>query len=404
MIQTRGEDIHNETARARREKLHNEAALVREEKPRNEASLVRGKALRRTRIHAGWILAVGIPLIIVLAGLFVFSKFLYGVEYYSPSVQLEKYVSLVSAGDYAGAMDFIGLKTTPFNRVEEYTAYFKDYYGGPVESSVFTERKLHRTEQSRFYDVQINKKAAQKFELTKTGEKRLFIFDSWKVKLVTAIPTKSVLIHTPPGVRILLNGTEVSDQYKLAESTYSPNYYKNVKDDNTKIKTQTYRIDGLVAISSVEAKTASGEKCEVSLLETETKTAGVPTYLAVLPIPADQVAGIKAITETITKKYAEFVAKDMSFEDFAPYLYKNTKLYTDLKEFYNGWFTGHQTYGFENVEFFGLQYFDDTHYAVGIKFKYFVTKSGQRYEYDVKYTVYLLKVGKLWLLADMSIA
>jgi len=369
----------------------------------SNAGQEQGKSLHKKHIHTGWVLAVVIPLIMVSAGLFVLSKFLYGAEYYSPTVQLEKYVELLRTKDYTGAMDFVGLKTSPFNRVEEFAAYFKSYYGDSVESSVFTERKLHRTEQSRFYDVQINKKAAQKFKLTKTGEKKLIYFDSWKVEMETVIPAKTAVIQVPPGVKLTLNGTAVTADYKLAVSTYTPEYYKNVKDDKMKLNMDTYQIGGLVAISSIEAVTATGEACEVSLLK-EDKENNTSTNIVKLPIPADKVQELKSITETITKKYAEFVAKDVSFADLAPYLYQKTKLYDDLKEFYNGWFTGHQTYGFENVEFFSLQYFNDTHSAVGIKFKYFVTKSDKRYEYDVKYTAYLIKVGNSWLLADLSIA
>ena len=357
--------------------------------------------LQKKRRHTGWVLAVVIPLVIVIAGLFVFSKFLYGVEYYSPTVQLENYIELVRAKDYKGAMDFIGLKTASFNSLEAYTVFFQNYYGDMTgKNYVFTERKLHRTEQSNFYDVQIAKNVTQKFKLTRTGEKKLYLFDTWKVELESPIPTRTVLIHTPSGVSIDLNGTAITPEFRKTDSTFSLDYYKNVKDDNKKFAMDTYQVDGLVAITSLEAKTSGGEPCVVTLLEEKDS---VSTYLVNLPIPKDQVEGLKTLTETMTKKYAEFVAKDVSFAEFSPYLYKNTKLYDDLKEFYNGWFTGHQSYGFEDLKFFGLQSFDDTHCVVGIEFKYFVYKSDVRFDYQVKYNVYLLKVQGKWLIADLIV-
>lgn len=354
----------------------------------------------KRNIHLGWILAIVIPLLIVIAGLYAFSKFLYGVEYYSPTVTLEKYVDMIKTKDYTGAVNYIGLKENTFNSLGDYTTYFQNYYGDSVESYVFTERKLQRTEDSVFYDVRINKKDAQKFKLTKTGEKKLFLFDTWKVEMVQAIPTKTVAIQTPPGVALNLNGVAVTNDYKLATPTYSLDFYKNIKDDFKNLSVESYEIKDIVAISSIDAKTAAGDACEVVL---QTDKDGIVTYIVKLPLPKTQEAEIKARTEVITKKYAEFVAKDVVFSALTPYLYKNTKLYDDLKEFYNGWFTPHTSYGFENVNFFDMQSFDDTHCAVGIEFNYFVYKFGKRFDYHVKYNVYLIKVEKSWLLADLSI-
>jgi hypothetical protein len=364
---------------------------------------VEKKAVKKRRFPIGWMLALLIPLIIVSSGLYAFSKLLYGFEFYSPVVELEKYVGMISEKDYAGAMAFIGLETSPFNRLEEYTAYFEKYYGETVETSVFTERKLRRTEDSRFYDLQINKKPVQEFKLTKAGETKLYFFNSWTVKFTGTIPTESVVIHTPPGVRITVNGTEVTADYKSEGSTFAVTSYERVKDDNKNIVSETYQVDGLIALSSVEAVTLAGEACEVTQLTDTDTTDDITSYLVTCPIPADQVEERKATAETIMKKYAEYIAKERSFGDLASVLYQNTGFYDEMKEFYNGWFTGHESFGYENLEFFGMESFDDTHCVVGVKFNYYVIKSGKRFDYDVKYYTYLLKVGDKWLLADISI-
>jgi len=354
----------------------------------------------KKRIHAGWILAVMIPLIIVMAGLFAVSKYLYGVEYYSPTGPLEKYVELIRSKDYVKAMEFVGLKETPFNTVKEYENFFKTSYGDSVESFVFIERKLQRTEQNVFYDVRINKKESQKFKLTKTGEKKLIIFDTWNMELIQTIAIKTVVIEAPPDIVISLNGTVVPKDLLLPGSEYSLDYFKNVQDDKTNLTMSSYQIKDIVAISSIEAKTASGELCEVTLLE---EKENISTYVVRKPIPKTQEDELKTLVEKITKKYSEFVAKDVGFSALSPYLYKNTKLYTDLKSFYNGWFTPHQSYGFEDVKFFDMQSFDETHCAVGIEFTYFVYKFDQRFDYPVKYNVYLIKIDNSWLVADLSI-
>lgn len=354
----------------------------------------------KKRFHTGWFLAFAIPLLIVAAILFAFSKFLYGVEYYSPTVELEEYVQTIKAKDYSKAMDILGIKTAPFNGMAEYTAYFDKYYGDKIDKYVFIERKLQETDKEVFYDVSINNKVSQKFKLTKTGVKRMYLFDSWKLSLVEDLPMSKVVIHTVPGATLTVNGNAVGDDYLLPDPAYTLSYYKSIKDDSKNLPVESYQVSGLIAVSSIEAVSAAGEKCDVTLLGEKD---GVMTYLVKTPIPASQTDILKAAGLEITKKYSEFIAKDITFSQLQPYLYKNTLFYDNLREFYNGWFTGHDSYGFENIKYFGLEWFDETHCKVGIEMNYYVYKAEKRFDYPIKYNVFLLKVGNKWLLADLSI-
>lgn len=359
-------------------------------------------AVPKKRFHTGWFFAFFIPLLIVTAALFLFSKFLYGLEYYSPTVELEKYVQLISEQKYAEAIEFAGFKTDSAKGVKEYTAFLKEYYGDSVKEHVFIERKLQRTANDVFYDVSINNKPAMKFKLTKTGVKRLYYFDTWKLSFAGELPSKTLVIHTVPGVVLTVNGTRIGEDRLLAKPGYSMDYYKDVKDSKyQKLDVKTYQISGLLGIASLEAATETGEKCELTLLAEDKKD--IQTYLVKKPVPASELEAVKARTLAITEKYAEFVAKDAGFSQLTPYLYKNTEFYDNLKGFYNGWFTGHQSYGFENIKYRDIQAYDSTHYKVGIEFDYFVYKSDKRYDYHISYNAYLLKVGEKWLLANLSI-
>ena len=354
----------------------------------------------KRRFHTGWLLAFVIPLLLVAGILFVISKLLYGVEYYSPTVELEKYVEAIRTKDYPRAMEMLGVGETPFNGSEEYAAFFEEYYGGKVEKYVFVERKLQETDKDVFYDVRINKTASDKFRLTKTGVKRLYVFDAWELSLVGELPTRSVVIHAIPGVKLTLNGVPVGIEYRLPEPGYTLDFYKTIKDDSRELAVESYRIDGLIAVSSLKARNDYGEECAVTLLEDKD---GVSSYLVNAPIPAAQAEELKAAALEITKKYSLFIAKDITFSQLTPYLYKNTLFYDNLREFYNGWFTGHDSNGFEKVDYFGMEWFDDTHCRIGIEMNFYVYKGEKRFDYPIKYNVFLLKVGNKWLLADLSI-
>ncbi|MHB8963952.1 MAG: hypothetical protein ACYC5K_12460, partial [Saccharofermentanales bacterium] len=67
----------------------------------------------KRRFHTGWLLAFIIPLLLVAGILYVISKLLYGVEYYSPTVKLEEYVEAISTKDYTKAMEILGVEETP---------------------------------------------------------------------------------------------------------------------------------------------------------------------------------------------------------------------------------------------------------------------------------------------------
>ncbi len=355
----------------------------------------------KKRIHGGWIAAILIPILIVSSLLFVFSKYLYGVEYYSPTVTLEKYIDYIRTSQYEKAMQMVGLKASNFNGTKEYGTYFKQLYGANISDMAFTERKLKRTNNSLFYDVRINNKITQNFKLTKTDVKKMYIFDTWNIELLSPLTFKTVIIRTLPGIDFTINGKSVGKEYILPVADYSIDNYKNVKDSNKNITVKTLKIPEIAVVSSIEALTSSGAKCKVDLLSDKNQEI---TYSVKMPISESFSTEIKSAAEKITKKYTEYVQKETSFSKLSPMIYKNTKIYDDLRTFYNGWATPHDSQGFGEVKFFDLQYFDDNHTTVGVEFNYFVFKFGKRFDYTVNYHVYMLKVNGIWMLADLSIA
>ena len=278
---------------------------------------------------------------------------------------------------------------------------YKDLYGDTIDSVAYAERKLQRTERNVYIDAYINGKTTQKFVLTSTGEKRMRFFDTWTLAIVDEIPETSVTIHTPSGISLKVNGELLDDTYRVEPPGYVIDKYMNLKDDNKNIKTRTYKVDGLIKGFEVEAISDDGERCELILQEEDDETGSV--YLVKRNIPAAELQQMKDIAENITKRYSEFVANDIKFHNFAPYVYKQSKLYDDLAEFYNAWFTPHDDYGFEEVSFFDIEAYDDTHYTLGVEFVYYVHRFNKRFDYPVRYHVYLLKTGDKWLLAELSI-
>jgi hypothetical protein len=348
----------------------------------------------------GYLFAIGIPLVLVFTLLLVFSRFLYGLEYYSPTVRVEEYFDLIRTGQYEQAMETLHIEEDALNRSGQYVEYFKSIYGEEIRTVSYAERKLQRTEENVYIDAYINGKTTQKFVLTKTGQKKLNFFDIWDIALAEPIPRISVTVHIPTGVRFYVNEVLVDEAYQTDQQVYVIDKYKNVKDDRATVETRSYRIHDLLEGFTLSAETSSGEICEIVLMEEEDAE---KTYVVKRPIPETELPTMKKIAETITKKYSEFVANDIKFYQFTPYLYKNSKLYDDLREFYNAWFTPHDAYGFEEVSFFDIEAYDDTHYTLGVEFIYYVHRFNKRFDYHVRYHVYLLKVDDQWLLAELSI-
>lgn len=337
-----------------------------------------------------------LPLIIVSVYFTGLYGYLYGFENYNSEVFLKEYLELIKADDYDKIMEYNGIKTNEFNTEKEFSMYIKREYGEEHDDYVIAKESSLTTENEEFYKVQFNGNRIKQFKLSKTGEKKLRYFDTWKVDSPeNSVYKDNVKIFAPVGINVYVNDVLLDENYRSVEEKILTEY-SGMKDENYQHpKLVSYEVNNLMAISSVYAKRKDGVPCNISL--------NTHAYLATPNGSPDEIEELKHFTESFALQYAEFIGMDAKFSDLSEHIYKDTRFYDTLKEFYNGWFPEHDGYGHENLEVGSMSWYDENHASVQIKFDYFVTHPKyKRKDYPVAYEIFFAKIDGKWLVIDLK--
>lgn len=337
-----------------------------------------------------------IPLILVTTYFIGLYIYLYGLENYNSEVFLNKYIDLIKSDNYEEIMKYNGIKEDKFNTKREFAMYIKREYGADHDKAIIVKNSALSTEKDDFYKVQFNGKKLKEYKLSKTDEKKFNYFNTWLVNAPEQdIYTESVKIYAPSGIDVFLNDILLTEEYVVNDGEkYS--YYSGIKDlDYKHPKILCYEVNDLMGVSSVHAKRKDGELCNIDLKD--------DNYEVIANISPDLLKELKPMAEEFAKKYAAFVAEDCKFSELSEYIYKNTQIYDTLGEFYNGWFPEHSTFGYENIEFGNMLWYDENHASIQVKFNYYITYgNNKRRDYPVAYEVYYAKIDGKWLVTDVK--
>ena len=337
-----------------------------------------------------------LPLILVTTYFIGLYIYLYGIENYSSEVYLNKYIELVKSDNYEDIMKYNGIEEDKFNTKKEFAMYINKEYGVNHDKAIIVKNSALSSENDDFYRVQFNGKLIKEFKVSKTEEKKFNYFNTWLVNSPEQnLYSESIKIYAPLGIDVFLNEVLLTDEYiSNEEEKYS--YYSGIKDlDYNHPKLYCYEVKDLMAISSVQAKRKDGELCNITFNE------GV--YKVTANIPPEDLKELKPLAEEFAKKYAAFIAEDCKFSELSDYIYKNTQIYDTLKEFYNGWFPTHSAFGYENIEFNNMLWYDENHSSVQVKFNYYIIYgNNKRRDYPVAYEIYFAKIDGKWLVTNVK--
>lgn len=338
-----------------------------------------------------------IPLLIVSVYFFGLYQYLYGIENYNSEVYLKQYIELIQNKNYEAIAKYINFEETKFNYQEQLVEYIKREYGEELSNiRIMKDTKLSNKD-IEYYKVKFGNKIKE-FKLCKTGEKKMYYFDTWYVDIPESnIYTESVKVYSPIGIDIYINGDLVTDEYVNNEEE-TLKYYSGIKDENIKEpKIICYEVKNLLALTEVQAKHKNGDLCVLERDETSHNV-----YTVDATIPSDEIEPIKSLAMDVAKKYAAYIAEDCKLSDLSDYIYKNTEFYDTVREFYNGWFPEHDSFNYENEQFEKIKWYDENHCSVQVKFTYYITyKGGKRRDYPVAYELYFVKKDGNWMVSNI---
>lgn len=276
-----------------------------------------------------------------------------------------------------------------FNRREDYMKYMLDVFGSDYTSAKMIKGRTLE-DGSVLYDVWLGNTKFAEYTLFKSG-------DNWDYKSADLndelfVKTHSVKVVVPYGSEVRANGELLGIEF-ISQETYSVHDFDGLDDKNL-IPQFTVYDTGNIFISEPEVSIHAQNGRELVISEDK-------KILRALPEPtAEQLAEIKSAAEESALAYAMYITQDTSFEPLKKYLIEDSELYRRIKGFYHDWYRDHTT-TYDNVVFSDIVMYDEEHFTLHIEFDYHVNIGYRVNDYEVEYTMSLIKIDGVWKIAGM---
>lgn len=276
-----------------------------------------------------------------------------------------------------------------FNRREDYMTYMLDVFGNDYTSAKMIKGRTLE-DGSVLYDVWLGNTKFAEYTLFKNGD--YWDYTSADLNDQLFVKTHSVKVVVPERAEVRANGEILGGEFVSAEE-YTVHDFDDL-DDKSLIPRFTVYDTGAIFISEPEVR-VYGENGKELVLAEEKK------ILRALPEPtAEQLAEIKAAAEESALAYAMYITQDTSFEPLKKYLVEDSELYRRIKGFYHDWYRDHTT-TYDNVVFSDIVMYDENHFTLHIEFDYHVNIGYRVNDYEVEYTMSLIKLDGVWKIAGM---
>ncbi len=286
-------------------------------------------------------------------------------------------------------LDEKAIEYDEFNRREDYMKYMLDTFGNDYTGAKAVKGRTME-DGSVLYDIYLgNIKFA---EYTVSPAEKGWTYSSADLNEELFVKTHSVRICVPKGAEVRANGTVLDNRF-ISSEKYEIHDYDDL-DDKTLIPQFEVYDTGNIFISEPEIQVYG--KNGAPLAVTEEKDG-----LRALPVPDEALlAEVKSAAEESALTYAMYITQDTSFEPLKKYLVEDSEFYRRIKNFYHDWYRDHTT-TYDNVVFSDIVMYDENHFKLHIDFDYHVNIGYKTNDYDVEYTMCLIKLDGEWKIAGM---
>lgn len=279
-------------------------------------------------------------------------------------------------------------KLSYYENTEDYKAALSEYWGeGKPE--------LLRTGSDSF-EISVGGNAAA-FLTVECGKKAgAYGIDKWSVNSfkLAELPTEDYEIYYPPGVSLKINGImPLQEDMSECDDPQSP--FFSLPQELAAEPTACCKVQGLYITPQIEAESENGEKLEISREKNTFHITAEPKE-----------ATVKALTElglSAAEGYARFITNDATLDETLPFFLPNSKIYTHLTQFYNGWYNDHEEFRFENANFSAWRAYDERHVSCEISFDYYIKMGRREFTYPSRYDMYFVKSGSGWLVCALVV-
>lgn len=287
-------------------------------------------------------------------------------------------------------LDEKALQYDRFNRREDYMKYMLDVFGNDYTGAKAVKGRTLE-DGSVLYSVYLGNVLFAEYTVSPAPD------GGWSCTSADLndelfVKTHGIKLFVPEGAEVRLNGAAADSGFVSSEE-YAIHDYDDL-DDKALIPKFTVYDTGNIFISEPEAQVFDKNGRELSLTAEK-------DGLRALPEPdGAQLAEIKAAAEQAALAYAMYITQDTSFEPLKQYLVTDSEFYRRIKNFYHDWYRDHTT-TYDNVVFSDIVMYDESHFKLHIDFDYHVNIGYRTNDYDVEYTMCMIKIDGEWKIASM---
>ena len=237
-----------------------------------------------------------------------------------------------------------------------------------------------------------------KYLLNEADQNQMSLFDTYQVEQLTKKPEVTVqdkngnpvpctynaesktfdvgfqvyTFRLPSNYQVVVNGKEITNSKTwLIEENVGIEELKNIPEDSfTKPVLNVYKVAVLSGDLTIEAKNYAGEPVTLSYEE-----AGMQ-YTGDFAVADSRKDTYMNLAVEGAKKYSNFMSNDLSKGAFLSQIIKSSRMYQDMMEYRQEFYTDHDSTKFENVEAYDLKVYGERCFSCAVYFDYWIY--GQR--------------------------
>lgn len=214
---------------------------------------------------------------------------------------------------------------------------------------------------------------------------------------------KVYTFEIPSNYTVYVNGKEItaSDNWKTEQNLEIAELGNIPKEYFAAPLMNTYKVAVVSGELEVTAKNYKGDTVNLKYDEKSM------TYYGDFAVSESLQNSYKEIAINGAKKYASFMSNDVSMSNFLSGIISSTKMYKDMSEYRQYWYTDHDSTKFENIEAYDLKVYGENCFSCAVYFDYWIF--GQRGKPDFQQKIptntriwYVNRNGT-WYMADIEI-
>ncbi len=210
-------------------------------------------------------------------------------------------------------------------------------------------------------------------------------------------------LRVPSDYSVSVNGTDISSSDRWKVSGEKTDELKNMPAGYfTEPEMITYKAALLSGMPEVTVKNYAGERTDVQYDE------GSMTFICDFAPSESVKEEYSQIAVDGAKAYAAFMTNDISMSSFLSRIIEGTRMYSDMSEYRQYFYTDHNSTSFENTEVYDMRTYTDNCFSCGVYFDYWIYGQRGKPDFQAKLEtntrIWYIKTDSGWKMADIEIS